>query len=105
MRIARKKRRSGHDLTGLAVAALDHLEIEPRSLDLWPAAVVSMASIVVTSASPTPSTGITHERMAAPFRWTVQAPHSAIPQPNLVPVMPSTSRRTHSSGVSPSTST
>ena len=26
---------------------------------------------------------------------TVQAPHSAMPQPNLVPVMPSVSRRTH----------
>jgi hypothetical protein len=37
--------------------------------------------------------------------WTVQAPHSAIPQPNLVPVMPSTSRSTQSRGVSPSTST
>src|SRR3954447_26239768 len=45
------------------------------------------------------------ERMAAPSRCTVQAPHSAMPQPNLVPVMPSTSRSTHSSGVSPSTST
>ena len=29
----------------------------------------------------------------------------AWPQPNLVPVIPSTSRSTHSSGVSPSTST
>ena len=29
----------------------------------------------------------------------VQAPHSAIPQPNLVPVMPSRSRSTQSRGV------
>ena len=35
----------------------------------------------------------------------VQAPHSAIPQPNLVPVMPSRSRSTQSRGVSSSTST
>jgi hypothetical protein len=28
-----------------------------------------------------------------------------MPQPNLVPVMPSTSRNTHNNGVSPSTST
>src|SRR5919109_4987506 len=42
---------------------------------------------------------------AAPSTCTVQAPHSAWPQPNLVPVMPSTSRSAHSSGVSPSTST
>jgi hypothetical protein len=33
------------------------------------------------------------------------APQSAMPQPNFVPVMPSTSRNTQSSGVSPSTST
>jgi hypothetical protein len=34
MRVARKKRDCGHDLSGLAVAALHHLEIEPSSLDL-----------------------------------------------------------------------
>jgi hypothetical protein len=32
-------------------------------------------------------------------------PQSAMPQPNFVPVMPSTSRNTQSRGVSPSTST
>jgi hypothetical protein len=36
---------------------------------------------------------------------TVQAPQSAMPQPNFVPFIPSTSRNTQSSGVSPSTST
>jgi hypothetical protein len=35
----------------------------------------------------------------------VQAPHSAIPQPNLVPVSPITSRSTHSNGISSGTST
>src|SRR5712691_4144467 len=35
----------------------------------------------------------------------VQAPHCAMPQPNLVPVSPSVSRRTQSNGVSGSTST
>src|SRR4029077_12023700 len=49
-------------------------------------------------------TGVTHDRTASPSRWTVQAPHRAMPQPNLVPVRPSVSRRTQSSGVSPSTS-
>src|ERR1700745_3631402 len=49
--------------------------------------------------------GVTQERVAAPLICTVHAPQSAIPQPNLVPVMPSTSRSTHKSGVSPSTST
>ena len=51
------------------------------------------------------STGVMQERTATPSTCTVQAPHSAMPQPNFVPVMPSTSRNTHSSGVSPSTST
>jgi hypothetical protein len=49
------------------------------------------------------------ERFPAPGRCramcTVQAPQSAIPQPNFVPVIPSTSRNTHNRGVSPSTST
>jgi hypothetical protein len=35
----------------------------------------------------------------------VQTPHSAIPQPNLMPVSPITSRKTHSSGISGGTST
>src|SRR5688572_22084670 len=43
--------------------------------------------------------GVMHERMAAPLRCTVHAPHSAAPQPNLVPVMPSVSRRAHRMGV------
>ena len=44
------------------------------------------------------------ERVATPSTCTVQAPQSAIPQPTFVPVMPSASRNTHKSGVSPSTS-
>ena len=38
------------------------------------------------------SIGVMHERVATPSICTVQAPHSAMPQPNFVPVMPSTSR-------------
>src|SRR6185436_9679201 len=41
----------------------------------------------------------------SPFRCTVHAPQSAAPQPNLVPVMPSVSRSTQSSGVFGSTLT
>src|SRR6202047_3096946 len=44
-------------------------------------------------------TGVTHDRTAAPSRWIVQAPHSAMPQPNFVPSRPSSSRRYQSSGV------
>src|SRR6202171_3742913 len=64
-----------------------------------------MASIVVFLEVPMLSIGVTQERMAAPSTCTVQAPQSAMPQPNFVPVMPSTSRNTHNRGVSPSTST
>jgi len=46
-----------------------------------------------------------HERTGAPLRCTVQAPHSAWPQPNLVPVMPSVSRRAQRMGVDSSAST
>src|ERR1700674_2415249 len=64
-----------------------------------------MASIVVIPEAPMLSTGVMQERVAAPSTCTVQARQSAMPQPNFVPVMPSTSRNTHRSGVSPSTST
>ena len=70
-----------------------------------PAGVAPIASMVVTLDSPRLSTVVMQERVASPSIWTVQAPQSAMPQPNFVPVIPSTSRRTQSSGVSPSTST
>src|SRR5712692_4933762 len=50
-------------------------------------------------------TGIEHERVAAPFISTLQAPHWPMPQPYLVPVRPIESRSTQSNGVSGSTST
>ena len=50
-------------------------------------------------------TGRVQVRTARPSRCTVQAPQAAMPHPNLVPVNPSVSRSTHSSGVSGSTST
>jgi hypothetical protein len=50
-------------------------------------------------------TGVIHERVASPLMCTVQAPHSAIPHPNLVPVMFNVSRNTQRSGICGSTST
>src|SRR5689334_22332804 len=44
------------------------------------------------------------ERVASPSTCTVQAPQSATPQPNLVPVSPSSSRRNHNSGIAGSPS-
>src|SRR3954464_11140806 len=56
--------------------------------------------MVVICDLPRLSTGVTQDRVAMPSICTVQAPHWAIPQPNFVPVMPSTSRNTQRSGMS-----
>ena len=56
--------------------------------------------MVVTFFPAAAETGMLQERTGAPSRCTVQAPHWAMPQPNLVPVSPSSSRITHNSGVS-----
>src|SRR5579864_1445757 len=61
-------------------------------------------SMVVTGSFTVP-TCVWQDRTALPFRWTVQAPQSPAPQPNLVPFMSRTSRRTHNRGVSAGTST
>ena len=62
-------------------------------------------SMVVIRESAATPTSVMQERAARPSRWTVQAPHCATPQPNLVPLRPRTSRSTQSSGMLPSTST
>src|SRR5213592_4611566 len=61
--------------------------------------------MVVTVLPAAAATGVTQERIGRPSRCTVQAPHSAAPQPNLVPVSPMTSRSTQSRGMSGGTST
>ena len=48
--------------------------------------------------------GVTPARVGVPSRCTVQAPQSAMPHPNFVPVSPSSSRSAQSSGVSAGTS-
>src|ERR1700704_3002397 len=55
--------------------------------------------MVVTLRPATVESGVMQERMALPSKWTVQAPHSAIPQPNLVPVRPANSRTAHNRGM------
>src|SRR6266849_11070847 len=64
-----------------------------------------MPSMVVIFFPETADTGVTHDRMGDPSAWTVQAPQSAMPQPNLVPVRPITSRNAHRSGMSAGAST
>src|SRR5512143_1474203 len=57
-------------------------------------------SIVVMDFPTTDAAGLTHERTGSPSTSTVQAPHCAMPHPNLVPVSPSASRSAQRSGVS-----
>src|SRR5882762_6946075 len=52
-----------------------------------PAGIADTPSIVVIFLPATAEIGKTHDRVATPSTCTVQAPHSAIPQPNFVPVM------------------
>src|SRR2546427_8696865 len=60
-----------------------------------------MVVICLLAAAPTV---VEQERAGSPFRCTVQAPQSAMPQPYLVPVMSRWSRSTHKRGVSGSAS-
>src|SRR5260370_40398296 len=60
--------------------------------------------MVVTCWSATEEIGVMQERVAWPSICTVQAPHCATPQPNLVPCRPTTSRIAQSRGMSGSAS-
>src|SRR5690606_720058 len=55
--------------------------------------------MVVTTLPARSDMGVTHARTASPSTCTVQLPHRAAPQPNLVPVRPSSSRKYHRSGI------
>jgi hypothetical protein len=56
--------------------------------------------MVVTFLFPTVEMGVLQDLMASSSKCTVQAPHSACPQPNLVPFIESKSLKTQSSGMS-----
>jgi hypothetical protein len=66
MPVARKQRRSGHDLARLAVTALNDLAVEPGLLNLAAAIVAPIALIVVICDLPMLSTAVTQERVATP---------------------------------------
>src|SRR2546421_6121699 len=57
-------------------------------------------SSVVIFVSTTARAGVTQERTALPSTRTVQAPHCAMPQPNLAALSSKSLRRTYSNGVS-----
>src|ERR1700720_4758433 len=48
----------------------------------------------------TAPTLVMQDRVARPATWIVQAPHKPIPQPNLVPLRPTSSRMAQSNGAS-----
>ena len=75
------------------------LPLGARGGEASPAGVAN-PSIVVTLRPAAACTGVTQALVGLPSKCTVQAPHCAIPQPNLVPVNLSSSRNTHRSGVS-----
>ena len=61
--------------------------------------------VTILSVAFTSLTRMEQERCTSPLMCTAQAPHWAMPQPYLVPVRPTCSRKAQSSGVSPSTFT
>ena len=61
--------------------------------------------VTILSLAFTAESGIEQERCASPLMCTEQAPHCAMPQPYFVPVGPTISRMTQSSGVSGSACT
>src|SRR6516225_2049395 len=100
-----QQRRRRHDLAGLAVAAPHHLQLQPRLLqgralrrlaDRLDRGDRALADAVDRGDAGPRRRAVDMHGAGAARTW---------PQANLVPVVPSTSRSTHSSGVSPSTST
>ena len=94
-----EQRGGGHDLARLAVAALHHVQLGPGALHR--VAAVGRQSF---DGGDLLARDGRHRRDAGtagrPSTCTVQAPHWAMPQPNLVPVRPSRSRSTQSRGMS-----
>ena len=103
MRLLGEERRGLHDLPDLAVAALGDIARHPRALHGWLWSALS-PSMLTTLRPPTADIGVWHDRTALPSTWTVHAPQNPPPQPNFVPVRPSSSRRYQSSGMSGSPS-
>ena len=89
-----------HDLARLAVAALHDVGLGPRALHGVRAVRRQALDRRDLARSDASRPGVTQARTGSPSRCTVQAPHCAMPQPNFVPVRPSRSRSTQSSGMS-----
>jgi hypothetical protein len=81
---------------------LRHFAIEPRFLDLLP---FRRLTDPLDGRDGRITDAVDRGDAGAGRGAVDMAPQSAMPQPNFVPVKPSTSRNTHKRGVSPSTST
>ena len=97
-----EQRGSRHDLSRLAIAALRNVDFLPGSAA--PSRVLSPSIVVMSAPCLIAESGVWHERTGCPSTCTVHAPHSAIPQPYLVPVRLRLLCRIHNSGVSVGTS-
>jgi hypothetical protein len=89
-------------LTGLAIAACE-TSISNQAC-CTACCITKSPSMVVTRFPATLEIGVTQDLTASPLMCTVQAPHTAMPQPYLVPRRLRTSRTTHRSGMSNGTS-
>jgi hypothetical protein len=90
-----QKRHGGHDLSGLTVPALRHVDRNPGFVDGLGLLAFDPSTVDI---------GVMQLRRVVPSMWTVQAPHWAMPQPYFVPLSFSKSRMTQSNGVSGSPS-
>ena len=97
-RIGCEQRVRAHDLPRLAIAALRHIQFEPSLLDLLACGGTADRFDRGDALTCCSRDRRNAERTGLPSRWIVQAPHKAVPQPNFVPVMASTSRNTHNRG-------
>jgi len=100
-----EQRHGGHDLAGLAITALNHLAVEPGVLNLVADCRAADSLDRRDLDAPMAVDGSDTGARGHAIDMHVQAPQSAIPQPNFVPVMPARRATPRRSGVSPSTST
>ena len=103
--VLREQRRGRHQLAGLTVAALRHVELLPRALQRMRAVGRQPFDRRDLGAGDRRHAALCTSASRVPLMCTVHAPHCAMPQPNFVPLRSSTSRSTQSSGMSAGTST
>ena len=105
IRILRQQRRRRHDLARLTVAALRHIHIHPGLLHRVAAIAGEPFNGSDSLSRHAGDRRDARSRTATPSMCTVQAPHTAMPQPYFVPRRLSESRTTHNRGMSGGTST